>query len=114
MVNIDINIDTVGNIELTVRQQIPFVVSGMELFVPPGFSSDGASIPRFLWRWLSPSLDTRTLIPSIIHDYLYKTHVCTRRQADMLYLRLLLRNGYPLAKSSLTYMGVRLFGASHW
>ena len=40
------------------------------IIVPRGFEFDGASIPRFLWFFLSPT--GLLLIPGLIHDYGYK------------------------------------------
>lgn len=37
--------------------------------VPIGFSSDGMTIPRFLWWWIPP-LGHQSTRPSILHDYL--------------------------------------------
>lgn len=44
---------------------------GHELVVgiPPGYMSDGASVPRWLWAFLPPWGDTAT-IAALIHDYL--------------------------------------------
>ena len=36
----------------------------------PSTSTDGASIPRLVWAWLSP-FDWRILCPSQPHDYMY-------------------------------------------
>ncbi len=42
----------------------------IKLIVPKGFEFDGASIPRLLWFFLSPT--GLFLIPGLIHDYAYK------------------------------------------
>ncbi len=39
-------------------------------FTPKGFIFDGASVPRFLWWFLSPT--GLLLIPSLVHDNGYK------------------------------------------
>ena len=82
--------------------------------VPVGFVSDGMSVPRFLWGFLAAPDDPVVLPPSLSHDWLYYKHVCTRREADMWYFKALRYNGYPLWKSVLTYIGVRLFGRPHF
>jgi len=87
------------------------------LRVPEGFVSDGASVPRFFWRLLSPPIDPITLGPSIIHDWLYinaKKYHLTRKECDRWYYIALYRNGYPLWKCDLTYLGIRLLGWRHW
>ena len=79
-----------------------------------GYISDGASVPRFFWRILSPAVDARTLRPSIIHDYEYENGIGTREGADTDYRQRLMDNGYGVIKSSLTYYGVRIGGSRHW
>lgn len=84
---------------------------------PVGFSSDGASVPRFLWRLLSPRIDPVTLAPSIAHDWLYTQagrRDLTRVECDTWYRDALILRGYPRWKATLTYIGVRLFGTRHW
>ena len=82
--------------------------------VPEGFVSDGASVPRFLWRLIDPAVTNQTLVPSIGHDWLYDAQVCTRAEADAWYKRHLLLNRYPRWKTFLVYAGLRLFGWTHW
>ncbi len=48
------------------RVVLPFTLSGV--FVPSGFVSDGATVPRFLW-WLFPPVG-RYFAAAIVHDYL--------------------------------------------
>ena len=87
---------------------------GQRHTIPAGYVSDGASVPRFFWRILSPSIDGRTLVSSIIHDYEYENGIGTRGGADYDYAVRLYENNYGLIKSSLTYIGVRVGGGSHW
>lgn len=39
--------------------------------IPSGFTTDGASIPRFLWSWVNPTA-WWILFPSIVHDYIWR------------------------------------------
>lgn len=87
---------------------------GAHVIVPDGYLSDGASVPRFFWRILSPEIDPITLAPSIGHDYLYEKKMMTRKETDQWYRKELIENGYPKWKATLTYWGVRLFGWRHW
>lgn len=82
--------------------------------VEEGYRSEGYSAPRCLWGLLSPAIDDRTLIPSLIHDWLYDHHVMSRAQADKVFRDMLIESGFPLWKSLVSYAGVRLFGWSHW
>lgn len=51
-----------------------------EYIVPAGFETDFASIPRFFWR-IWPPWGPWTPA-AIMHDRLYTTHACSRREAD--------------------------------
>lgn len=90
-----------------------FKIHGRTVIIPSGYTSDGMSVPRFLWRLLSPPIYGETLVPSIIHDWMYDSLYCSRLEADKYYYFGLRANGYPLWKSVLTFIGVRLFGRSH-
>ena len=93
---------------------IKFEHKGVVYVVPEGFRSDGMSINRIFWRMLSPKLDFKTLVPSVIHDWCYSTGVISRKEADELYYDLLVENGFGKIKSRLVYWGVRLGGGSHY
>lgn len=43
---------------------------GRRILIPKGFTFDGASIPRLLWFFLSPT--GLLLIPGLIHDFGYR------------------------------------------
>lgn len=87
---------------------------GIDSVIPTGFMSDGMSIPRFFWRWLSPKIAPLTISPSIVHDWLYYSHVVSREDADLWYYRALIRNGFSKAKASVIYVAIRLCGWTHW
>lgn len=83
--------------------------------VPSGYRSDGASVPRFLWRLLSPCIDPLTLPWSVIHDYLYDhPGSFSRRSIDRFYALSLAMAGYPVWKAVLTWIGVRIGGWISW
>lgn len=80
--------------------------------VPAGFVCDGASIPRFLWRLLSP-LDLSECA-WLLHDYLYRHGTeegWTRLEVDQLFDRINREHGVVRWKAWAAYKGVRAFGA---
>lgn len=87
-----------------------------DLTVPAGFESDGASVPRFFWRWVFPPGDTHAIRAAILHDYVYRTHPegWTREDADKLFLWTLIEDGVPAHHAVRAYLGVRLFGWIAW
>ena len=60
---------------LTVRQwelcdNFYYKIEGREYMIPKGFQFDGASVPKFLAMWLSPT--GVLLMGGLVHDYGYK------------------------------------------
>ena len=91
-----------------------FTYKGTTYVIPAGYRSDGASVPRFFWRVLSPKIDPQTLDPSVEHDYMYDHAIGSRLGADRHYLARLVEYGYPIWKTVLTYYAVRIFGGTHY
>jgi hypothetical protein len=60
--------------------------TGEVIVVPAGFVTDFASTPRAIWAVLPPFGTYQKA--SVIHDYLYWMHECTKDQADKFYLSL--------------------------
>ncbi len=108
--------DDKGCTQIRLLEPLPFEYNGVRYEIPAGFVSDGASVPRFFWRLVDPPITAATLVPSVKHDYIYRTKrkIMTRREADILYYNDLLANGYNRTKSRLTYVGVRIGGGSSW
>ena len=88
----------------------------MDLAIPVGFESDGASVPRFFWRLVFPPSDSRALYAAFVHDYVYRTHPrgWTKSNADRIFEHLLIGGGIPAWRAKLAYWGVKLFGARAW
>ena len=103
--------DEMGNV-YTLREDLTY--GG--LTVPAGFSSDGASVPRFFWRIVFPPGDTKALRAAFLHDWIYRTHPegWSRAAADNLFRKVLAADGVPRTSAELAYLGVRLFGGGAW
>ena len=90
-------------------------ICGYQFVVPCGFITDGASIPRILWRLCGHPLSTKRFPAALVHDWLYSGNVpCTREFADGIYRDGLVALGFPRWKANLEYYTLRLFGGSHW
>ena len=100
--------------ELT--QDWHIAILGRGVVVPKGFLTDGASIPRFLWRVCGHPMGTQRVIPAIVHDAIYAGAIAgfTRKEADQIYADALVELGFPKRKARLEYAALRLFGAAHW
>lgn len=102
-----------GNVIRTL-EPLTFTACGKTYTIPEGYESSGYSCPKFLWGLLSPAIDPNSLVASIIHDWIFDTHVLTRAQADKYFRGKLIENGFPRWKAWLSYLGVRVFGGSHY
>ena len=80
------------------------------VWVKPGFRSDGASVPRFLWRVLGSPYDPDIVAQSIAHDALYRGEIVPRKDADAAYRDLMAEGGVGKRRRRVFWIGVRLFG----
>lgn len=82
--------------------------------VPVGFSTDLASVPRFLWAAFSPA--DEYLEAAIIHDFLYSEYNdrFTRQQADAVMLELMFNLGVSWPRRHAVHRAVRMFGGRSW
>ena len=87
---------------------------GMDFTVPKGFIFDGASIPRALWRLCGSPYDAPRVIAALAHDFLYATHICTRKEADIIYRDMQIDLSIAAWKARVEYRALRLFGWIAW
>ncbi len=57
-----------------------FTLGGVQYVIPKGFEFDGASVPKFLAMWLSPT--GVLLMGGLVHDYIYKFASLTLRDGN--------------------------------
>lgn len=89
-------------------------IDGKKYTIPKNFETDLASIPRFLWPILAPQY-AGFVSPSILHDYLYRCkNNITRQFADEVLYSALIAENVTAFTASKFYLGVRLFGRSHF
>ena len=89
---------------------------GKRLKVPYGFESDWASVPRFFWRFIFPSSDTTARRAAFAHDFVYRTHPegWTKKDADEMFMYLLIEDGVSEWRAWLAWLGVHWFGGYAW
>lgn len=91
--------------------------SGVEIRVPAGFISDGATVPRLLW-WLMPAWGDKGTRAAILHDWLLgqiplvpgPSYRAARAHADRQFLESLLALDVEEWRARLCYYGVRAYG----
>lgn len=91
-------------------------VRGTKETLPKGFLTDGASIPRILWRVCGHPMATKRIIPAIVHDAIYAGTILgfTRKEADEIFRDGIIEAGWPKWKARIEYAALRLFGSPHW
>lgn len=82
--------------------------------IPAGFATDGASIPRFLWRVMGHPFESDYIEVFVEHDYDYATGRVSRAEADQKMLDGLKAKGMGYLKRYTIYWAVRLFGGLHY
>ena len=81
--------------------------------VPKGFRTDFASVPRlpFAYWLFGGDFDDEA---ATVHDFLYTDGKVPRAQADAVFLEALRVLGVPRWRRWPMWLGVRLFGGSHY
>ena len=101
-----------------------FEINGEGFIIPQGFQFDGASIPKFLHTWLSPT--GVLLMGGLVHDYAYKYEtllmknkketlgVISQKRADEIFRDININvNGFYLM-NYLAYWSLRVGGFVAW
>lgn len=91
-------------------------IGGIRVTVPMGFTTDGASIPRLLWRLCGHPFEAPRIYAAIRHDWHYSggDPSIDRKAADAIYRSDLLTLGVKPWKANIEYLALRLCGRSHW
>lgn len=76
--------------------------------VPIGFQTDFASVPRLPGAYLVAG--GKATKEAVIHDYLYATGLCSRKDADAVFLEAMQVNGQSWWRRTLMWAAVRAFG----
>lgn len=78
------------------------------IYVPEGYVTDLASVPRLLWTLFPPH--GRYAKAAIIHDWLYDNALRMKAEADRIFLDAMTVLGVPRWRRRVMYLAVRLFG----
>ena len=77
--------------------------------VPKGFITDFASIPKVVWSIIGHPAGQYGKA-AVIHDYLYRNGLRTRKKADDIFLEAMEVLGVGAIRRRVIYSAVRLFG----
>jgi len=84
----------------------------LEYYIPKGYVTDFASVPRSLWNILPPL--GRHNRAALLHDWLYDNRIGERKKADDLFLNVMLQDGVKKHTAYIMYLGVRIGGLNWW
>ena len=82
--------------------------------IPSNFIFDGASIPRVFWSVVGSPFEDNHELAGLVHDWLYHKHICTRKEADHVFLYILKQHGAARWKARVMFRAVRMFGGNFW
>jgi len=80
--------------------------------VPVGFTTDFASTPRWVRKYFRQH--DKYSPAAVVHDYVYRTHVLSKPNADRMFYDAMLDLNVPKAKAFIMYQAVKFFGAKHY
>lgn len=89
------------------------LVTGEIIEVPVGFITDGTSIPKIFWSIIGGPWG-EYLYAAIPHDYLYHTQTTSRKEADNMFLRIMVYLGVSEWKYKTMHRAVRDWGWIPW
>jgi len=100
--------------EVTEGFRYETVIDNLEciITVPKGFLTDFGSIPRAFWMVLPPW--GRYGKACVVHDWLYSAKVCSRGEADRVFLEAMKELGVSHRTRTIIYSAVRMFGWIGW
>ena len=87
-----------------------YTINGVLYYIPAGFIWDGASIPRPFWEIIGSPTEPKFWAFSLVHDWIYLTHIRTREEADEAAFQILGQCNVSLLRSRCIWAAVRLFG----
>src|SRR5210317_1564564 len=112
-----------GTRNWVIAKDFVFKLDEVEYVIPKGFQFDGASIPKFLHTWLSPT--GVLLMGGLVHDYAYKYESLkkkskgantklTQKEADVIFRDINIEiNGFKFL-NYLAYWALRIGGFVAW
>jgi hypothetical protein len=102
-----------GSMVVRMTERFRYISSQGKIIVPRNFYSDGASVPRMFWSFLSPF--GSYFKAALIHDFLYskdseKYYPFDRKTSDLIFKEAMFNLGIGWAKRETIYRAVRLGG----
>ena len=107
-------IKPISDYNYTTCNKIDFTINHEKFYIPAGFKTDLASIPKIVWPIMAPT-HSSLIRPAIIHDWFYrKTCDFTRYETDLIFYHMLRNEGVSRTRASLMYYAVRSAGWNYY
>lgn len=105
-----------GDSPWTLAEGWTFYYGVFVFYIEAGFETDGASIPRLLWRVWGTPLQAPRIYAAMVHDAMYRGYIkgVTRNEADIIYRDIQIELGISRWKAYTEYAMLRLFGSPNW
>jgi hypothetical protein len=88
--------------------------NGRVIRIPAGFLFDGASIPALAWMLTYTPFHPYIVTAALIHDWIYITHILSRKEADELFKDTALLHHANKIKVEAMYRVLRIAGGMAW
>lgn len=83
-----------------------------EIWVPVGYVSDGASIPRLFWSTVGHPFSPLFVRPALIHDIRCEFKVGSAKETHDEFLETLIREGVSRRRAKIIHRAVSWFGTT--
>jgi len=83
---------------------------GTEWNAPSGSLVDGASIPRFFWRFIGSPFSGKYRRASVIHDVYCNNEIKPSKSTHKVFREMMLTDEVPKLKAWMMWLAVRTFG----
>ena len=82
--------------------------------IKAGFIFDGASVPRLLWAFAGHPLLGIRLGAALVHDFLYRSQILLKREADLIYGQIMAQAGRAYWRIVIEYLALVFCGKKSW
>ncbi len=93
---------------------VPLFGWTIRLEILPGFVFDGASVPRLLWAAAGHPLLGPRLGAALVHDFLYRSQILSKREADLIYAKIMAQAGRAYWRILIEYLALVFCGQKSW
>lgn len=107
-----------GNVYRLTRD---WCVSGMlsdgtvyRIEIRAGFTFDGCSVPRWLWRLCGHPCEVPRVAAALGHDFIYRTHLCDKSTADAIFKQICADVGIGCVRRNVEHGALWAFGFVAW